>query len=215
MSKPKQDKTDFYFFTFALIACFLSAGFFVLVKHSAYSKEINKFVTYKFNSNTVNFSEKLNNPEKPDNTEVASQEYHFPPIYNEWWLQPEDQFAAIMGLEETKKQKLNLVIIWTGGQVRFKVIIYQPNGVPLFSFIDSTHTDFEGVTQYTQFLTSVGVTYTGTYYIRIFHLPNSVGKLFAYATPLDNYTKTPVYSGQFRYDKNGQVWAEKGKAGDK
>ena len=157
-------------------------------------------------------------PLSGDNT-VGCQ---FPPVYDKWWLQPTDQYAYLTGLEESEEYRTNVMFNWEGhfqhtieavsqfgvvlGSASFDTYMLEPCTPDNVTYNNGT---CSGMFQINKFVTHVNSTYVGKYSIRIKPL-GGTGRIFFYATLIDNKSDDCTTLTQFRSTKNNNVWAESG-----
>lgn len=146
----------------------------------------------------------------------------FPPIYDKWWLKSTDQSAYLAGLIEDEHYRTNIMFNWEG-QFKHEIEAVSSTGVVLGSFSFDTYllehctpdnlTYRDGVCsgmfQLNSFVRQINPSYTGVYSIRVKPLGGE-GKLFLYATMIDNRSSDCTTFTQFRRTKSNNVWAESG-----
>ena len=146
----------------------------------------------------------------------------FPPIYDKWWLHPTDQYAYLAGLVEDGNYRTNVMFNWEG-QFKHEIEAVSSTGVVLGSLSFDTYllehctpdniTYRDGVCsgmfQLNKFVSQIDPNYSGIYSIRVKPL-GGTGRIFFYATMIDNKSSDCTTFTQFRRTKSNNVWAESG-----
>lgn len=146
----------------------------------------------------------------------------FPPIYDKWWLRPTDQSAYLAGLVESDRYRTNVMFNWEG-QFKHEIEAISSTGVVLGSLSFDTYllepctpdniTYHDGVCsgmfQLNRFISHIDPNYTGVYSIRVKPI-SGAGRVFFYATMIDNRSSDCTTFTQFRRTKNNNMWAESG-----
>lgn len=146
----------------------------------------------------------------------------FPPIYDKWWLRPTDQYAYLAGLVEDDKYRTNIMFNWEG-QFKHEIEAVSSTGMVLGSLsfdtymLESCTPDnityrdgvCSGMFQLNKFVEQIDPNYTGTFSIRI-KPTGGTGRVFFYATMIDNKSSDCTTFTQFRRTKNNNMWAESG-----
>ena len=139
-----------------------------------------------------------------------------PVIYDEWWLRSGDKYAIVSGpsLMENAAFRTNLIFTWQG-QVTFDIDLYSDKGIKLGSL--SYNTDSfpcstkvcSGYFQRDRLMRDINSNYEGIFTIRC-TLTSGTGKVFFFATSIDNKSGDPTMYSQFRFAADGNVWSEGG-----
>jgi len=146
----------------------------------------------------------------------------FPPIYDKWWLRSTDQFAYLAGMVEDANYRTNVMFNWEG-QFKHEIEAVSSVGVVLGSLSFDTYllepctpdnvTYHDGVCsgmfQLNRFISHIDQNYTGAYSIRVKPV-SGAGRIFFYATMIDNRSGDCTTFTQFRRTKNNNMWAESG-----
>lgn len=157
-------------------------------------------------------------PTIPDGT-IGCQ---FPPIYDKWWLRPTDQYAYLAGLVEDEYYRTNIMFNWEG-QFQHEIEAVSSTGMVLGSLSFDTYllehctpdniTYRDGVCsgmfQLNRFISHIDPNYTGVYSIRVKPI-SGAGRIFFYATMIDNRSGDCTTFTQFRRTKGNNMWAESG-----
>lgn len=146
----------------------------------------------------------------------------FPPIYDKWWLHSTDQAAYLAGLVENNEYRTNVMFNWEG-HFQHEIQATSATGVVLGSLTFDTYllepctadnvTNRDGVCsgmfQLNKFVEQIDATYSGVYSIQVKPL-GGTGRIFFYATMIDNRSSDCTMYSQFRRTKNNNVWSEGG-----
>lgn len=146
----------------------------------------------------------------------------FPPIYDKWWLHATDQAAYLAGLVEDAEYRTNVMFNWEG-HFQHEIQATSATGVVLGSLTFDTYllepctpdnvTNRDGVCsgmyQLNKFVEQIDASYTGMYSIQVKPL-GGTGRIFFYATLIDNRSSDCTMYSQFRRTKNNNVWSEGG-----
>lgn len=146
----------------------------------------------------------------------------FPPIYDKWWLHSTDQAAYIAGMVENTEYRTNVMFNWEG-QFKHEMQAVASTGMVLGSLSFDTYLlesctpdnvtykdgTCSGMFQINNFIKQIDASYTGVYTINIKPL-GGTGRIFFYATMIDNRSSDCTTFTQFRKTKNNNMWSESG-----
>ena len=146
----------------------------------------------------------------------------FQPIYDKWWLHSSDKAAYLAGLVEDGFYRTNAMFNWEG-QFKFEIRAVSAIGVVLGSLTFDTYllepcttdnvTNVDGVCsgmfQINKFVNQLDALYTGVYAIHVKPLGGD-GRIFFYATLIDNRSSDCTTYTQFRTTHDSNVWSESG-----
>lgn len=146
----------------------------------------------------------------------------FPPIYDKWWTQATDSMAVISGLVENDAFRSNIMFNWTG-KMQFSIEATAFDGTPLGGMLFDTYQleactlangsykdgVCSGMFQINQPTINFAPNYRGGYALKLIPM-SGTGKVFLYATLIDNKSGDCTMLSQFRYTRNYNVWAESG-----
>lgn len=175
--------------------------------------------------------EKVNRPpvdpeptETPEPTPTPSPEKsvgsigsQMPVIFEEWWLESSDSFAILSGpsLMEGAEFRTNIIFTWQG-QVKFNMEFWSKDGVKLGSKFFDTYVieecpqgECSGYFQFNNAMHEINPTYYDIYTVKCIPV-GGTGRIFFFATSIDNRSGDPTTYSQFRFAKDGSVWSEGG-----
>lgn len=155
----------------------------------------------------------------PSGKEVGCQ---FPPIYDDWWLHSTDQAAYLTGMVEDVNYRTNVMFNWEG-QFAHEIEAVSATGTVLGSLSfstyslesctpnNSTYRDgmCSGMFQLNRFVHHIDQNYFGAYSIRVKPISGD-GRIFFYATMIDNRSNDCTTFTQFRRTNNNSIWSESG-----
>lgn len=136
-----------------------------------------------------------------------------PAIYTEWWLRPDDEAAYLVMLKEDDKFRTNVIWTWEG-DVSFDIQLIGAGGAILGTLSYNTYglepcetqAPCSGYFQRNRLMADVSPNYKDYYTTKI--IPTGgTGKIFFYATVIDNKSDDATLITQFRYAKTKEVWA--------
>lgn len=141
-----------------------------------------------------------------------------PTIFDEWWLRSGDKFAILSGpsLMENDDFRTNILIPWSG-KLDFNIEYYSKDGIKLGTRQYKTYTlepcsedNCSGYLQLNSPMKEIKPEYTDIFSIRCIPIQGD-GRLFIFATSIDNRSGDPTMYTQFRFAGNGDVWTESGR----
>ena len=146
----------------------------------------------------------------PKSTVLGTSGDSLPVLYDQWWLRATDDVAIVPALNESSEFRTNVMWIWEG-RIKFEIQVLAYSGQYLGSLIYDTG-DMEqpvGMHQVNRLLKEVDKTYEGGYNLHVFPIEGD-GKVFFYATMIDNKSQDFVCFTQFRYSKTEGIWMATG-----